>query len=397
LPYPPFSGTGLVLAEVMTRLAGDHEFTVVGYGPPDQTPGVLPESVRVFPMEWPRRSPLSKWLEVCLKGTPVEAVGLESGLLDCVRELTSSQKFDVAHVTGPPLAGIGRYLEGIPKVLAALDAWHLNARALTAETRGPRRQIRKLAERRIERFQASVFPLYDAVITVSEQDASELKHLSPGLVVRALPNGVDTTHFSPAADAGERDPNLLLFVGTMSWEPNIHAAEFLASEILPRVRADHPAARVAIVGRDASPTTVQRLQGYSGVDVIGEVEDVATWLHQAAVFCSPMLDGTGIKNKVLEALSCAVPTVASTLSCRGLSVQNGEEVLVADTAADFAQAVSQLLGNSAEALIIGDRGREYVCREHRWDAVAARVASLYEEAVVSAEQGSPIAADWPRG
>jgi glycosyltransferase involved in cell wall biosynthesis len=173
-----------------------------------------------------------------------------------------------------------------------------------------------------------------------------------------------------------------LFTGALSFPPNAAAARFLASEILPRVRGAVPDARLMIAGR--SPRAdVRALAGEPGVSVHSDVPDLRPYLSAAGVFACAMTTGTGIKNKLLEAMACAAPVVATSRACQGLAVRDGVELLIADGAAAFAAAVQRVLTDAALAARLGAAGREYVVAQHSWADVAARYEALYEEVLAT--------------
>ena len=166
---------------------------------------------------------------------------------------------------------------------------------------------------------------FDRVIVVSEEDRRALLAVNPTLQIAVIPNGVEADAFD--WDGTPRDRALILFTGVMSYAPNATASEFLARRVLPRVGQAIPAARLALVGRNPGPK-VRALGSLPGVEVVGEVPEMRPWLSRAGAYACPMLSGTGIKNKLLEAMANGLPCVATPLALQGLSVTREKEVLV---------------------------------------------------------------------
>jgi polysaccharide biosynthesis protein PslH len=387
VPLPPITGTRLPLLEVVKRLAADHDVTLVGYRWPEQTEAALP-GVRMVSLDAPVRSRLwrgSAWVRGFRTGEPTQVAGLSAAMSHAVAQLRRNQSFDVAHVTSTPMAGVRPALGDLPAIMVSLDAWHLNAAAQTAASSPLARPVRRIEEHRIEAFQARQLRDYARVVTVSDEDAEHLRRLESRLRVEVVPNGVDTQYF--AAGDGTRDPGLIVFLGTMRWAPNVHAAQLLCREVLPLVRRRHPHAHVAIVGRAASDELKRELEATEGVEVVGEVPDVRPWLQRADIFACPMIDGTGIKNKLLEAMACAAPTVATPLACRGTTVRDGQDLLIADGADGLAAAIGSLLDDAGLARALGAAGRAYVERHHDWDAVTRRFELIYEQVLTGEHPG----------
>jgi glycosyltransferase involved in cell wall biosynthesis len=166
----------------------------------------------------------------------------------------------------------------------------------------------------------------------------------------------------------------------MNIAPNVLAAKVLAHHMLPRVRARFPEARLSLVGRSPN-RAVLALGSLAGVDVTGEVPDIRPWLWRAQVFACPMTSGTGIKNKLLEALACGVPSVATPLACQGMDATDGRDLLVADADGGFAEQVVRLLDDASLRGRLSAGGRSYVVEHHSWDVAARRFERLYEETI----------------
>ena len=193
--------------------------------------------------------------------------------------------------------------------------------------------------------------------------------------VHAIENGIDTALFDPAAgferfDAG---PGLIVFTGQMDYRPNVEAVTWFAEDILPRVRAAHPEARFAIVGRNPTDA-VRALADQDGVTVTGEVRDVRGWLAAAALVVAPLKLARGVQNKVLEAMAMARPVVASAAAAEGID-HNGT-IAVGATAADMVEAVTLLLADPQNAAELGRDARARVIARYGWDARLAPLDAL---------------------
>jgi glycosyltransferase involved in cell wall biosynthesis len=250
------------------------------------------------------------------------------------------------------------------------------------------RPLRRLEERRVRRWESHALRAYPVVVFITDEDDAAVARLDPTLHTVVIPNGVDTEFFAPDP-AVTPDPGRLVFTGALGYPPNISAAMKLAKDVLPLVRARDPRAHAAIVGRGPVAAVV-RLGDLDGVEIIPDVPDIRTWLRRASVFASTMVSGTGIKNKLLEALACGVPAVATTLSCQGMDVRDGEHLLIADGDAAFADAAARLLADDELRARLGAAGRDYVIEHHSWVAVAHAYEDAYADAI--ARRGAaPIA------
>jgi glycosyltransferase involved in cell wall biosynthesis len=272
------------------------------------------------------------------------------------------------------LAGLGRLISGVGSVLSAFDAWHLNVDASLAFTKGFRRPLIRAEAQRIRRFEAKEFEQFGRVVVVSEEDKAELMRLNQNLDILVIPNGVDARFFS--GNCATRVSSQIVFVGTMSYPPNIAAASFLARDLLPRVRAVQPGANVVIVGREPHPN-VLALAALEGVEVTGEVDDVRPWLQGARVFACPMLSGTGIKNKLLEAMAMECACVVTPLALQGLDVRDGGHVLIGETPEELARHITRVLCDDELARGLARAAGDYVRAKHNWRSVALAYEDVY--------------------
>lgn len=381
-PLAPLNGLRLQIRELARHLAAHHEVCVIAYRWPDQEEPP-PDGVDLIALRPPPVRSRRDWAEAFARLEPVDAVRLPGPMRGAVRALRARRSFDVAHVTGAALAGVAPALRepadgapALPVLIAPLDAWHLNLRAQADVATGARRRALLLHERLVRRYTARAYRPFAATVFVTEEDACEARRLDPSLRTAAIGNGVDTERFSP--DPGvAADPGRILFTGALESPSNETAARLLATEVLPAVRARRPDAHLCLVGRAPGPG-VRELGAHDGVEVVPDVPDLVPWLRSAEVYGCAMTSGTGIKNKLLEALAAGPPCVATPLACQGLAVADRRELLVAEPPA-FADAVVELLADEALRRSLSAAGRRAVTEHHSWEAVADAYARLYEE------------------
>lgn len=308
------------------------------------------------------------------------AGGLTRHVVDRLR----TGNFEVIHVVGAPLAKLLRVASAREvSVLGALDAPHLNVDAVQAF--GPVQVVRKRAKRARSLWTIKHrYGLADRVVVVSDQDRTALQEVNPDLVVSVIPNGVDLGSFGPRAGIG-RQKDRMVFSGALDYSPNVATAVYLAEKVLPIVRSERPGARLSLVGRDPDER-VLALGQIDGVDVVGPVDDMADALSSGSVYVCPMVSGTGIKNKLLEALANGLPCVASTLAIRGTDLTDGTEVLIGDDARGVASATLLLLGDEQLRTRLSEAGRRYVEDHHSWSSVGTRYTQIYDELLNGAER-----------
>jgi glycosyltransferase involved in cell wall biosynthesis len=137
----------------------------------------------------------------------------------------------------------------------------------------------------------------------------------------------------------------LLFTGAMDYIPNIDAAHWFAREVFPNLKMILPELQFYIIGGNPVRKIRKLHDPQSGIIVSGYLDDVRPYIKSAQVFVAPMRIARGMQTKILEAMACGVPVVTSPAAARGIGTRPGREVLVAETAPEYARQTLHLLLN----------------------------------------------------
>jgi polysaccharide biosynthesis protein PslH len=237
---------------------------------------------------------------------------------------------------------------------------------------GLRRFANTQEARRLFAFEFAVATRADLSLFVSDAEATLFRQRT-GLGrdrVSHIENGVDLDAYDPALSRERPDwgeGSLIVFTGQMDYRPNAEAVDQFARHVLPRIRAVHPSAHFAIVGRNPG-AEVRALANLPGTIVTGEVADTRDWLAAADVVVAPLLLARGIQNKILEAMAMARPVVASPAAAEGIDAGEHDGLIVADGHEAQAAAVAALLSNPARAHAAGRAARARITERYGWDA-----------------------------
>ncbi len=251
---------------------------------------------------------------------------------------------------------------------AAQQSQSLKGRMMTAMELG-----------RTRRYETWLLTRFPQVLVTSPRDKAAFQSLldhQAAASITVLPNGVDLHYFSP--DSFLRKPATIVFSGKMSYHANVTAAVYLVREIMPLVWRRRPDVRVEIVGKDPAREVQALASGEPRVTVTGFVADLRPYLRQATVAVSPIRYGAGIQNKVLEAMACGAPVIASSLAVSALAVEPDRDLVIADHPLAFAKAILQVIESPSLQRRLGEAGRAYVETHHDWAKIVARLEAIYQ-------------------
>jgi glycosyltransferase involved in cell wall biosynthesis len=199
--------------------------------------------------------------------------------------------------------------------------------------------------------------------------------------VHDIPTGVDVDFFKPSNSVNSR-PHSLVFTGSMDWLPNEDAMRFFIDDILPIVKQRIPDVHLTIVGRNPYPSLVELAERDPALTVTGRVDDVRRYIEEAVAFIVPIRIGGGTRLKIYEAMAMEKPVISTTIGAEGLPVRDGAQLLIADDAGTFAEAVMKVLSDAEFATRLGNNAAQLVRQNFGWPGVAATFADLCRAAIV---------------
>ena len=378
IPYPPNKGDKVRSFNILRHLAGRYRVFLGTFIDSPQDAGHLEVlktwcadvcAIRIDPL----RQRVSSSLKGLLGNSALSLPYYHSQpLLDWVRATVSRENIELALAFSGPMA---QYLavDGLKR--RVIDFCDVDSAKWTqySESRPwPLSWVYRREGRLLSAFETRVTATSDAALFATDAEAALFERdASPAAIsrVKVMQNGVDAEYFSPTHAFDDpyqyRGPKLV-FTGAMDYWPNIDAVNWFALEILPLIRQERPATRLWIVGMNPS-AEVRSLAG-EAVTVTGGVPDVRPWLAHADVVEAPLRIARGIQNKVLEAMAMARPVVVGVAPGLGLGATDGQEVVLAETAVDFARATLDLLDDTDKANALGARARDVVLDRYGWSA-----------------------------
>ena len=225
--------------------------------------------------------------------------------------------------------------------------------------------LKKILETEAERlkiYENIMFEYFDNHAIISLQDQELIYHVKREEIA-IIPNGIDTHFFSP--DSKIKKKYTLLFNGNMQYQPNVKSAIYIVTHILPLVKEKIPGVSLLISG--TSPTKEVQELGSDAVTVSGWMDDIRDAYNQAIIFIAPMQIGTGLQNKLLEAMAMEMPCVTSKLANNALNAKTNDEILIGNSKEEYAELIIKLINDSSKREALGKNGQTYVRNNFNWE------------------------------
>ena len=273
------------------------------------------------------------------------------------------------------LVRVAEYMKNssLPKVLDLQDALSAGLKRRSEKSKGLFKLILKMEYKRMLAYEKNRLLDFTALSIITQAD----KNLLPEEIMNktvVVPNGVDFNFFVEQNISNEFE---IVFTGNMAYPPNVLAANFLVKNIMPIVWESIPKARVLLAG--ASPHASVLDLANSRVEVSGWIDDIRSAYAKASVFVAPMQIGTGLQNKLLEAMAMKLPCVTSELANKALKAENNKQILIASDNDEqmYADSIIRLLTEKDFSKNIAEQGHSFVVENYDWESAVDRLKALF--------------------
>lgn len=214
--------------------------------------------------------------------------------------------------------------------------------------------------KRLRRYEHDIFNDFDVKTIISIPDRIHIDHPKKDEIL-IVPNGVDHEYYTPRESEKKYD---IVFTGNMAYAPNVNAVEYLANQILPIVWEKLPDVKLYVAG--ATPDPRVKKVASDKIIISGWIDDMRDAYAQSKIFIAPMRIGTGLQNKLLEAMSMRLPCITTTLANNSLHAEENKEILVGNNEQELAQHIITLLTDKEKADTLAQNGYDFVHRVYDW-------------------------------
>lgn len=389
LPYPIDAGPKMRSYFVLRHLAQKHQVTLLTFVRETDRPEDIAHlaefchAVHTVPMRRTRIRDVKFLVQSFLTQQPFLIIRDQiPEMNEKIQQLVSSESFEVVHADQLWMAQYAlKAKEVSPHSKIIVDqhnAVYLIPRRLAESDSNPLKQRFLTREARLLTiYEPEICRRFDHVVWVTKEDYQAVSALS-----RSTANGQTSSTVIPiCANPAQVKPVerssqscRITFLGGLHWPPNAQGILWFARHVFPRVKAEIPEAVLTVIGKNPPAG----LEG-EGVEVTGYVVDPMPYLSETAAFIVPLHAGGGMRVKILDAWSWGLPIVSTTIGAEGIETEPGKNILIADTAETFAQAVIRPLRDPVLALQLGQNGRQTVLEKYNWQVIYTAWDTVYNK------------------
>lgn len=299
-----------------------------------------------------------------------------------VLSAVNRRRFALVHME---TALLYQYIDCVKSLPALIRHHNLEADLLAQRAEAAESPLEKFALARqakmLAGFEAEAVNSTDMSVTITDVDRARiLEAYGCKVPINVIPSGINAPKEPPAF----KSEHCLVFSGRIEWGPNAEGIEWFVKEVFPRLGKDFPGLKLYIVG-GTPPKRIRELEG-ENIKVTGFVDSVIEYIDRAEVYIVPLLSGSGMRLKILEAMSRGKAIVSTSKGAEGIACQSNRDIMIADGPGAFAEAIRNLLSDRAKNALMGRQAHRMVKENYSWESVADRFLSSYSQMLSGARK-----------
>lgn len=294
-----------------------------------------------------------------------------------LREILEKESFDIVHVESiflTPYVPLIRKYSDAKIILRAHNVEHLIWRQVAQScTNSLKRWYLKHLSLTLRAYELEHLNDYDGVVCITKNDAEVFRQAGCRKPVVSIPFGIDPGEVPNV----EVEPDSLFHIGAMDWLPNQESIRWMLEEVWPVVHREVPQAKLYLAGRKMPSQWMNAT--IEGVSVIGEVPDAMYFIGSKKINVVPLLSGSGIRVKIIEAMSIGKTVITTTVGAQGIDYTDGENILIADTPEQFARQIKRCLDDDAFCSRVGEAAAQLVADQYDRKKLAEELIEFYHK------------------
>lgn len=263
-----------------------------------------------------------------------------------------------------------KHVHHIPKTLDYMDALSEGIRKRIPLQKGFKKLLFKSEAKRLKLYEQKIFDYFENLTMISEQDKTFISHPDQNRIV-CVPNGVDESFFVSKTTSPDHE---FVFIGNMSYPPNISAVKYIATEILPHL----PESRLLISGADPAKELVGLANSNPQLTLTGWVEDIRESYARGAIFLAPMTIGTGQQNKILEAMAIGIPVITTSLCNNAIHADHSKHLFVANSPDEFISIINEINTDPVLREKVIREAKDFIQQNYSWSKTTSQLEALFQ-------------------
>jgi glycosyltransferase involved in cell wall biosynthesis len=385
-PYLPSETSGHAGAQLISRnismLAKNHEITLASFIDSDEssmTTDLISKGIDVHTILYPRnqKSIIGKMSSGIrnsvamfnyLKGTEpfFFAKYKRKNMENLISTLVNENRFDLVQVEYNVMHHYKKQIKNIPSVIVFHDiSTKVHERGMINGD-----STHKKSFEIAKRLEPEIGNKFDTVITLTEEDKLYLANLGCETKIQVIPPQINV----PNIDKIAKTPNSICFVGSYNREPNIQAVEILINEVFPKISCS---VSLNIVGKGLGRKIIQTIHNLEGVNYLGFVDDIDSFIASQMLMVAPIHMGAGLKMKITHSLACGTPVLTTPIGAEGINIGSENGLWIEESLEALSEKCLELMKNGQELEKAGLRGKEAVNRLFSPPRVTTKLNALY--------------------
>ncbi|MCD6112158.1 MAG: glycosyltransferase [Bacteroidales bacterium] len=274
------------------------------------------------------------------------------------------------------------YLEIIRKysdakvILRAHNIEHLIWQRLARTCKNPlKRFVYKHLSTTLKNYELSVINKYDGIAAITKKDINFFKNNGCNVPIVDIPFGIDITDNTDKINTDFEFPSLF-HIGSMNWIPNVEGIKWFIDEAWPKIHMQYPELKFYLAGREM-PNWLKNLNSQNIV-VLGEVDNASEFINSKAIMIVPLLSGSGIRIKIIEGMKLGKTIISTSIGAEGINYLNNKDILIADTADDFFNAVKRCVEDKKFCIEIGSNAKKLISNQYNSKKIIEKLVEFYK-------------------
>jgi len=378
-PYPLHKGDQLTVYRRLIEVSKRHEVTLLSFFDEDIQEGLdkikpyCKGGIYTIPHHW-YFSFLSAGFHALISFMPLQVLLFQSGKFrSMLKKILTEQRIDLVHIFLLRMAPYRNFVKDIPCIIDLVDSMSLNIERRMRFEKGVKKLIFGEELRRLQRYEKIVGSQFSQMILTAEKDKAYFGTEN----ITLIPSTVSVKEFYPIW--GKHCARRIAFSGNLSYAPNIHAVLWFVEKVYPILVSRNIDFEFVIIGKNPAADILRAAKGKEHIRLTGYVESMNEALNSVGIAVAPMQSGSGMQGKILEAMACGLPVVATTIGKGSIQADESQGLYRADEPEKFAEAIIELLQDKKKINLLGKNAQVFINKEHDTDKTLDVLEGIYQK------------------